>query len=255
MKLQDLFRRAKGADKQTTSTKNSNNSTKSTNSTKSSTTSTEQQNESTKNSTVDKSNSTRKPLSLRDIFKGFYHEKTIDITSDRLSLDYPLYKKNGKPWKNRINWVKFLKPGKLIRTNFGIFTVVNHYKDGKDWYVKLSDGTNYYTMKRNQARRNKKLPKTSTIEKIITLYDAEMINTLYESAVKIEGEGSILGTDDDCKVNFIAETYYDYIPDQVNKYRSQIIRCYHPDSGNNLTYSVNDLKAIWDDTIKVIRGY
>ena len=86
MRIQDIFRRAKGADKQTTSTKNS------TNSTKSSTTSTGQKNESTKNSTVNQPNSTKKPLSLRDIFKNVRPEKTRDITSDRLSTDYPLYK-------------------------------------------------------------------------------------------------------------------------------------------------------------------
>lgn len=178
----------------------------------------------------------------------------VDITDKNLSKQFPVYTKAGEVWKNRINWSEVLKPGTIISTNFGIFTFVASYKENKEWYIKLSDGNKYYVMKRNQARRNKKLPKTSILGELITLYDANMINTLYESAVKIAGRGTHLGNTDACKLNFIANVFYDYIPDQVNKYRSQIIRCYHPDSGNNLTYNVNTLKQTWDNIIKLKRG-
>ena len=64
----------------------------------------------------------------------------VDITSKNLSKQYPVYTKAGKIWKNRINWDMVLQPGALISTNFGIFTFVSSYKEGKDWYLVLDDG-------------------------------------------------------------------------------------------------------------------
>lgn len=176
----------------------------------------------------------------------------VDITDKNLSEQFPVYTKAGKIWKNRINWDEALKPGTIISTNFGIFTFVASYKAGKEWYIKLSDGNNYYTMKRNQARRNKKLPKTSIVEKIITLYDANMINTLFESARKMRGnikQDEVYAESIVWKIDYIVNTYYEYNPDLLPKYRSQIIRCYHPDIGNNLNYSVTRLRHMWDTAI------
>lgn len=176
----------------------------------------------------------------------------VDITDKHLSEQFPVYTKEGKIWKNRINWDEALKPGTIISTNFGTFTFVASYKIDKEWYIKLSDGNNYYIMKRNQARRNKKLPKTSTIEKIITLYDAEMINTLFESARKMRGnikQDEIFSESIVWEIDYIVNTYYEYNPDLLPKLRSQIIRCYHPDSRNNLNFSVTDLKYMWDTAL------
>ena len=111
----------------------------------------------------------------------------IDITRKDLSKQYPVYTKAGNIWKNRIDWNSILKPGTVISTHFGIFTFVNTYKENKVWYIILSDGVNNYTVKRQQARNNKKLPKNSKVQQVITLYDAEMIDTLYESAKRIIG--------------------------------------------------------------------
>lgn len=180
----------------------------------------------------------------------------VDITSKDLSKQYPVYTKAGNIWKNRINWDKILKPGTIISTNFGIFTSVASYKEGKEWYIKLSDGDKYYIMKRQQARKNKKLPKTSKVQQVITLYDANMIDTLYESAKKIEGNinhtgHEIIASYIELKIQYMIGIYKKYRPHLLPKLRSQIIRCYHPDSHNNLTYNVNELKDWWDTSLTI----
>ena len=91
----------------------------------------------------------------------------IDITRKDLSKQYPVYTKAGNIWKNRIDWNSILKPGTVISTHFGIFTFVNTYKENKVWYIILSDGVNNYTVKRQQARKNKKLPKSVIAQKVV----------------------------------------------------------------------------------------
>lgn len=179
----------------------------------------------------------------------------IDITRKDLSKQYPVYTKAGNIWKNRIDWNSILKPGTVISTHFGIFTFVNTYKENKVWYIILSDGVNNYTVKRQQARNNKKLPKTTTVQQIITLYDAEMIDTLYESAKKLRGVNKkvnkIMNKHIALKIQYTVKTYQSYRPHLLPKLRSQILKCYHPDTGNNLTYNVNELKFNWDNMLSL----
>ena len=189
----------------------------------------------------------------------------VDITDKHLSEQYPVYTKAGEVWKNRINWDMVLQPGALISTHFGIFTFVASYKEGKDWYIKLSDGNNTYIMKRQQARKNKKLPKASKIQQVIYLARIDLIESLLDQAE-----------------NFITEynkTHKDYVPwGQVgitrtslnrftskirailsigyideplfNKFKRQLINYYHPDNGN-----VQDVKAltIVTETISLVK--
>lgn len=176
----------------------------------------------------------------------------IDITRKDLSKQYPVYTKAGNIWKNRIDWNSILKPGTVVSTHFGIFTFVNTYKENKVWYIILSDGVNNYTVKRQQARHNKKLPKNSKVQQVITLYDAEMIDTLYESAKRIIGVKEVTDLHEQSpalKIDFIVETYDAFRPHLLPKLRSQILKCYHPDTGNNLYYNVNKLKCRWDTAI------
>lgn len=195
----------------------------------------------------------------------------IDITSKHLSEQFPVYTKAGKVWKNRINWDEALKPGAVISTHFGIFTFVDSYKEGKDWYIKLLDGNKYYIMKRNQARKNKKLPKTSIIQQVIYLSKIKLVDSLLEQAIsyiKTYNEEHIVkyGTRGKIgvpkeyllkrfsvkistilSVGFINESLY-------NKFRRQLINYYHPDNGN-----VQDSRALtiisdYVDVIKRTKG-
>ena len=173
----------------------------------------------------------------------------IDITRKDLSKQYPVFTKAGNIWKNRIDWNSILKPGTVISTHFGIFTFVNTYKENKVWYIILSDGVNNYTVKRQQARNNKKLPKSAITQKVVYLYDAYMINTLYESAKSIRGVKKVTDLHEKSpalKIAYIVAIYKAYRPHLLPKLRSQILKCYHPDTGNNLNYNVNKLKCRWD---------
>ena len=180
----------------------------------------------------------------------------IDITRKDLSKQYPVYTKAGNIWKNRIDWNSILKPGTVISTHFGIFTFVNTYKENKVWYIILSDGVNNYTVKRQQARNNKKLPKTTKVQQVITLYNAEMIDTLYESAKKLDNNFNSNGHEiiedyTELKIQYTVGIYKKYRPHLLPKLRSQILKCYHPDRGNNLTYNVNSLKKCWGTALYI----
>lgn len=180
----------------------------------------------------------------------------IDITRKDLSKQFPVYTKAGNIWKNRIDWNSILKPGAVISTHFGIFTFVSTYKENKVWYIILSDGVNNYTVKRQQARNNKKLPKNSKVQQVIALYNAEMIDTLYESAKKIDDNFNPIGHKlvapyIELKIQYMVGIYKKYRPHLLSKLRSQILKCYHPDSGNNLTYNVNELKDWWDTSLTI----
>lgn len=190
----------------------------------------------------------------------------VDITDKNLSEQFPVYTKAGKVWKNRINWDEALKPGTIISTNFGIFTFIASYKAGKDWYIKLSDGNNYYTIKRNQARRNKKLPKTSIVQSIIYLARIDILESLLDQAEKRikqynkehmakYGTRGKIGIDRTLcdtfpsTINTILSV--GYIDDHLfNKFKRQLINYYHPDKGN--------IKGVWEltvvtDTINLVK--
>lgn len=169
----------------------------------------------------------------------------VDITDKNLSKQYPVYTKAGNIWKNRIDWSSILKPGALISTNFGIFTFVDSYKEDNDWYIKLSDGNKYYIMKRNQARRNKKLPKTSKVQGIIYLADNDLIDMLVAEVTEIRKEFNRTNTN---KAIRVAEKPFSddlfqritYILDVLgldeglyNKYKRQLVNYYHPDKNKN----------------------
>lgn len=183
----------------------------------------------------------------------------VDITDKNLSEQFPVYTKAGKIWKNRINWDEALKPGTIISTNFGIFTFIASYKAGKDWYIKLSDGNNYYTMKRNQARRNKKLPKTSIVQQIIYLANVDIIDSLVAEVTEIRKEFN--------RTNLNKNVYADeepfsdnifqrltYILDILgldeelyNNYKRQLVNYYHPDKNKNTDSSIMEqLNFIFD---------
>jgi hypothetical protein len=176
----------------------------------------------------------------------------IDITRKDLSKQYPVYTKAGNIWKNRIDWNSILKPGTVISTHFGIFTFVNTYKENKVWYIILSDGVNNYTVKRQQARKNKKLPKSAITQKVVYLARLDLIESLFQQAKKYIneynaehtedyvpfGSGKVLVPSDAfikrfgvglkiqgiLSVGYINEALY-------RKFRRQLINYYHPDKG------------------------
>ena len=166
----------------------------------------------------------------------------VDITDKNLSKQFPVYTKSGKIWKNRINWSEVLQPGTIISTNFGIFTFVASYKIGKDWYIKLSDGNNYYTIKRNQARRNKKLPKTSIVQQIIYLANVDIIDSLIAEVTEIRKEYNRKNSTKADEKPFSSDltqrlTYILGIlgidEGLYNNYKRQLLNYYHPDKNKN----------------------
>lgn len=109
-----------------------------------------------------------------------------DITAKDLCKYYPVYTKAGFIWKNRINWEVIQVAGNKVKTYFGIFTFLRAYKVDKVWYWVLTDGTNNITIKRDQARRNKKLPRTATITTALMLAQPkELIDQLVEQVERL----------------------------------------------------------------------
>lgn len=166
----------------------------------------------------------------------------VDITSKHLSEQFPVYTKAGKVWKNRIDWSEALKPGTIVSTHFGNFTFVASYKAGKDWYIKLSDGNNYYIMKRNQARRNKKLPKTSIVQQIIYLANIDIIDSLVAEVTEIRKEYNRKNSTKVLEKPFSGDltqrlTYILGIlgldEGLYNNYKRQLVNYYHPDKNKN----------------------
>lgn len=190
----------------------------------------------------------------------------VDITSKDLSKQYPVYTKAGNIWKNRINWDKILKPGAVISTHFGIFTFIASYKEGKEWYIKLSDGNTTYIVKRQQARRNKKLPKTSKVQRILYLARIDILESLLDHAEKRikqynkehmakYGTRGKIGIDRTLSDRFAFKIRsilsVGYIDEHLfNKFKRQLINYYHPDNGN-----VQDSRAITiiSDTISLVK--
>jgi hypothetical protein len=194
----------------------------------------------------------------------------VDITRKDLAKQYPVYTKAGKIWKNRINWSEVLKPGTVISTNFGIFTFVSTYKENKVWYIILSDGVNNYTVKRQQARKNKKLPKTTVIQKVVYLARIDILESLLDQAEKRikrynkehmakYGTRGKIGIDrtlcDTFPFTINTILSVGYIDDHLfNKFKRQLINYYHPDKGN--------VKGAWEltviaekaDLVKRVRG-
>lgn len=95
----------------------------------------------------------------------------VDVTRKDLYLDFPLMTKAGTPWRckggYRVKWEDIEKSGTIIKTNFGEFFFKERIKVDKVYYWILSDGTKKYTIKRDQARKNKKMPKNAVIENIV----------------------------------------------------------------------------------------
>lgn len=169
----------------------------------------------------------------------------VDITDKNLSKQFPVYTKAGKVWKNRINWGEVLKPGTVISTNFGIFTSVASYKEHKDWYLVLDDGDKYITIKRNQARRNKNLPRHCKVTyKLGTLVD-NIFTEVRESVIEYNLEmleqykgrkgrkycyslttiiPGLFG-----KIRYINTYGKAFKPEEYKMYRRWIINFYHPD--------------------------
>lgn len=172
----------------------------------------------------------------------------IDITRKDLSKQYPVYTKAGNIWKNRIDWNSILKPGTVVSTHFGIFTFVNTYKENKVWYLVLEAGDKYITVKRQQARNNKKLPKNSKVTyKLNTLVD-NIVNEV--QAAVVDYNLSILkqhksrkycyGLEPDMpdlfgKLRYISALGERFKPEEYKMYRRWIINFYHPDKNPNTT--------------------
>lgn len=165
----------------------------------------------------------------------------IDITRKDLSKQYPVYTKAGNIWKNRIDWNSILKPGTVISTHFGIFTFVNTYKENKVWYIILSDGVNNYTVKRQQARNNKKLPKSATTQKVVYLVNLNALDNLISEVTQIRKDfntkcGKTIKSLIPQSTSFFHKVAYilDIIGLDSNlykEYKHQLLHYYHPDKG------------------------
>lgn len=165
----------------------------------------------------------------------------IDITRKDLSKQYPVYTKAGNIWKNRIDWNSILKPGTVVSTHFGIFTFVNTYKENKVWYIILSDGVNNYTVKRQQARNNKKLPKSATTQKVVYLVNLNALDNLISEVTQIRKDfntkcGKTIKSLIPQSTSFFHKVAYvlDIIGLDSNlykEYKHQLLHYYHPDKG------------------------
>lgn len=165
----------------------------------------------------------------------------IDITRKDLSKQYPVYTKAGNIWKNRIDWNSILKPGTVISTHFGIFTFVNTYKENKVWYIILSDGVNNYTVKRQQARNNKKLPKSVVTQKVAYLSNLNVLDNLISEVTQIRRNfntkcGKAIKSLTPQSTSFFHRVAYvlDIIGLDKNLYKDykhQLLHYYHPDKG------------------------
>lgn len=174
----------------------------------------------------------------------------IDITRKDLSKQYPVYTKAGNIWKNRIDWNSILKPGTVISTHFGIFTFVNTYKENKVWYIVLSDGVNNYTVKRQQARNNKKLPKHSKVQQIIYLANVDILDSLIAEVTEVrkaynrknstKADEQPLSNDILQKLSYILDILG--IDEELyNNYKRQLVNYYHPDKNKNADPSIMEL--------------
>lgn len=174
----------------------------------------------------------------------------IDITRKDLSKQYPVYTKAGNIWKNRIDWNSILKPGTVISTHFGIFTFVNTYKENKVWYIILSDGVNNYTVKRQQARNNKKLPKHSKVQQIIYLANVDILDSLIAEVTEVrkaynrenstKADEKPLSNDTLQKLSYILDILG--IDEELyNNYKRQLVNYYHPDKNKNADPSIMEL--------------
>lgn len=174
----------------------------------------------------------------------------IDITRKDLSKQYPVYTKAGNIWKNRIDWASILKPGTVISTHFGIFTFVNTYKENKVWYIILSDGVNNYTVKRQQARNNKKLPKNSKVQQIIYLANVDILDSLIAEVTEVrkaynkknstKADEKPLSNDTLQKLSYILDILG--IDEELyNNYKRQLVNYYHPDKNKNADPSIMEL--------------
>lgn len=165
----------------------------------------------------------------------------IDITRKDLSKQYPVYTKAGNIWKNRIDWNSILKPGTVISTHFGIFTFVSTYKENKVWYIILSDGVNNYTVKRQQARNNKKLPKSVVTQKVVHLVNLNALDNLISEVTQIRKDfntkcGKTIKSLTPQSTSFFHKVAYvlDIIGLDSNLYKDykhQLLHYYHPDKG------------------------
>lgn len=166
----------------------------------------------------------------------------IDITRKDLSKQYPVYTKAGNIWKNRIDWNSILKPGTVISTHFGIFTFVSTYKENKVWYIILSDGVNNYTVKRQQARKNKKLPKSVVTQKVVYLVNLNALDNLISEVTQIRKDfntkcGKTIKSLTPQSTSFFHKVAYvlDIIGLDSNLYKDfkhQLLHYYHPDKGH-----------------------
>lgn len=166
----------------------------------------------------------------------------IDITRKDLSKQYPVYTKAGNIWKNRIDWNSILKPGTVISTHFGIFTFINTYKENKVWYIILSDGVNNYTVKRQQARKNKKLPKSVVTQKVVYLTNLNVLDNLISEVTQIRKDfntkcGKTIKSLTPQSTSFFHKVAYvlDIIGLDSNLYKDykhQLLHYYHPDKGH-----------------------
>lgn len=165
----------------------------------------------------------------------------IDITRKDLSKQYPVYTKAGNIWKNRIDWNSILKPSTVVSTHFGIFTFVNTYKENKVWYIILSDGVNNYTVKRQQARNNKKLPKSAITQKVVHLVNLNALDNLISEVTQIRKDfntkcGKTIKSLTPQSTSFFHKVAYvlDIIGLDSNLYKDfkhQLLHYYHPDKG------------------------
>lgn len=174
----------------------------------------------------------------------------INITRKDLSKQYPVYTKAGNIWKNRIDWNSILKPGTVVSTHFGIFTFVNTYKENKVWYIILSDGVNNYTVKRQQARNNKKLPKNSKVQQIIYLANVDILDSLIAEVTEVrkaynrknstKADEKPLSNDTLQKLSYILDILG--IDEELyNNYKRQLVNYYHPDKNKNADPAIMEL--------------
>ena len=122
--------------------------------------------------------------------------RAIDITDNKklISLGFGLKTKSGSLWRTRgggfrIDWKKVIEQGLPVKTHFGTYTVATEEKINKKWYWTLTDGFHSFTITRDQARKNKKMPKNAVIkeavaikEQLLLMPPKEVIDLLVEEA-------------------------------------------------------------------------
>ena len=146
--------------------------------------------------------------------------------------------------------------GNIVNTNYGMFTILNSFKQNKVWYVTITDTVKTLTIKLQQLF-NKKLPKTGKVTDTLLLQQPkELIDQLVQQAntqIKLRNsqhsdsteptwEETLQNSDPSwlndpvnlfqIKLELIAGGIATGLPNAMSIYR-QLVQYYHPDHNND----------------------